>query len=227
MSLDQQLGQWVGVTTISVMVGAILFGFVQIALSVRDYFRRREFYIEAARKMGEHVARMTRPAQNLTVGGRIIREHRDRNGVRIVEALELTEVNADPYQLGDLRLYGDVQKAPSAGPFEFITASPPCEPMVRASGFPPMAGSFRRGEHPVVIVAPSRRGMKTEDARRLKSLWDLAHERPYSTPAEAMLLGFSGGRNGEIAIGARLDFERSVMDGDRPSSIEPRGIFSQ
>lgn len=219
MSSAQAIGQWLGVTIIAVTGGAIGFGLLQIVLSIRDYFRRRAFYIEASRKLGESIARnMPAPPVNLTVGGRVIRESRDRNGVRVIEAIELTDVGADAYQLGDLRKYG-----PPAGPFELMMASPPCEPMARGSGFPPTAGTFRRGEYPVVVS--SIRGGKTEEARRLKSLWELAHERPYSTPAEAMLLGFAGNRNGEIAIGARLDFERSVMDGDRPSSIEPQGIF--
>jgi len=104
--------------------------------------------------------------------------------------------------------------------FEPIIASPPCEMVA------PRSSTFRRGEYPRVVIQSSRTGGKTEALRQLKSLHELAHERPYSTPPEAMLLGFAGNRNGEIAVGARLDFERQIMDGDRPSSIEPRGIFS-
>lgn len=178
MNGAQEVGQWLGITIIAVMGGAIGFGLLQIVLSIRDYFRRRSFYIEAARKMGENVARnWPAPPANLTVAGRVTRERRDENGVRVIEGFELASVSP-----------------------------------------------FPRGEYPRVVVASARRGGKTEALRELKRR-DEERRTVYSTPPAAMLLGFSGNRNGEIAVGARLDFEREIMDGDRPSSIEPRGIF--
>lgn len=83
----------------------------------------------------------------------------------------------------------------------------------------------RRGEHRKVVVLHARQGGKTEALRELRRR-DEERRTVYSTPPAAMLLGFSGNRNGEIAVGARLDFERQIMDGDRPSSTEPRGIFN-
>lgn len=153
----QAFGQWAGLTIIAVTVGAIGFGALQVALSVRDYFRRQAFYREWLRR----------------------------------------SANAN------------LPRVATLPPVTLLTSSPPCE------------NWHRRGTY----AAVGRRGGKTEQLRQLKTAHDLAHERPYSTPPEAMLLGFSQNRNGEIAVGARLDFERSIMDGDRPSSLEPCGIF--
>lgn len=220
----QAIGQWAGLVIISVTVGAIGFGLLQIVLSVRDYFRRRAFYIEASRKLGESIARnMPAPPANLTVAGRVIRESRDRNGVRVIEALELSDVGTDPYQLGDLKKYG-----PPAGPFELMMASPPCEP-------------FRRGEYPRVVVTSSRKGGKTEAQRlallQADTLCTPYNLRPYlfgGTSYDSMAVGLiirqatkSPRPPGEIAIGVALDLERDFLDGDRPTLEPPRGIFHQ
>lgn len=91
----QTVGQWLGLVVIAVTVGAIGFGFVQILLSVRDYYRRRAFYREAGAQMGRHLALMldARQAVNIGVGGRVTKERLDENGVRIVERFELSHVS--------------------------------------------------------------------------------------------------------------------------------------
>lgn len=63
----QTIGQWLGLVVLSVTVGAIGFGFLQLALSVRDYFRRRAFCREAGRQLGESLKRSleTRQAVNI------------------------------------------------------------------------------------------------------------------------------------------------------------------
>lgn len=118
--------------------------------------------------------------------------------------------------------------------FEPIMESPPCKMLAPET--------LRRGQH--VAVGARRQGKTDELRRQLDRYVDRGHAvflngRPYmtvkgaqtalvhrySTPEEVMLLAFKHGGEGEIAIGARLDFERYIMDGDRPSLEEPRGIF--
>lgn len=118
--------------------------------------------------------------------------------------------------------------------FEPVMASPPCEMLAPET--------LRRGQH--VAVGARRHGKTDELRRQVERYVDEGHAvfvngRPYmtvkgaqtalvhrySTPEEVMLLAFKHGGEGEIAIGARLDFERYIIDGDRPSLIEPRGIF--
>lgn len=196
----QAAGQWLGLTIIAAAVGFLGYQFLRFVGWIREALRRRRRAAAFGSLVGE-LARPERQTRNLTAGGVSIRE---------------------------------------APPFELMTASPPCEML--------SPETRRRGAH--LIVQPSRRGGKSEELRReldrlsddghavflngrpyltmkgaLESMEDRALRTRYSTPPAAMLLGFSGNRNGEIAVGARLDFERQMMDGDNPSSVEPRGIF--
>lgn len=172
MSIAQQLGQWLGLVMIAALGGYICYRIAWFAGSVRDRFRR---WVADGKR-----PEPTDPSPTwLAIGGRVVRESRDANGVRVIEAIDITEVSlVPPYQMGDLKKY--------AGTFEPLMVSPPCEPFARR------------------IVTSSRRGGKTEAQR-------LAGRHP----------------PGEIAVGLVLDLERDILDGDRPSITEPRGIFGR
>ncbi len=207
----QTFGQWLGVTMI-----AVVFGYIGYQILVRPYLWIRGAIVRSRRAaaFGEIVGELAKPelqTRNLTVGGVSIRE------------AQLVTSSPPCQQLHPLSRRGShliVQRSRQGGKTEELHREldrlADDGHTVFLNGRPYMT---MKGAVELATAAARSRGAE------LERMEDRALRTRYSTPPEAMLLGFSGGRNGEIAVGARLDFERQIMDGDNPSSIEPRGIF--